>query len=318
VTKKSDYSKPKEQWILRYDAQAVAARGAKETPKYSVEEAQAILRAIAMFAVSTDKKDLPVLALLKKKGIDAAFFATFAHYQDRLNALSIAGAADPRVEVVVSPAEKQRVEEIYEVFSALRGAAGKAGESVGRAEDAKPIGRGNRVVHTAPGVLAALLQFLTNAKLVEPLLDDAAIGEEELTEIQGFVSELQTTIANKQVREQSKDNRAEDIELTLLAADAAIDLYRSRAATATRHNRDLLPRALAAFPRAPERRKPAAPPETKTPAKTDTSADPKTETKAETKGDAKVEAGAETSAKPQATGAAPSDAPTTPTAATPA
>jgi hypothetical protein len=150
------------------------------------------------------------------------------------------------------------------------------------------------VVHTAPGVLAALLHFLTNAKLVEALLDDAAVGEEELTELQGFVNELQTTIANKQVREQSKGDRAKNIELTLLAADAAINLYRSRAATATRHSRDLLPRALAAFPRAPERRKPTASPETKTPAKT--------------------EAAAETSAKLQA----PADAPAAPAAVTPA
>jgi hypothetical protein len=86
------------------------------------------------------------------------------------------------------------------------------------------------VVHTAPGVLAALLQFLTNAKLVEALLDDAAIGEEEPTELQRFVSEPQSMIATKQVREQSKHNRAEDIELTLVAVDTAIDLYRGRAA----------------------------------------------------------------------------------------
>lgn len=87
VTNKSDYSKPKGQWILHCDTQAIAARAAKETPKYSVEEAQSILRAIAMFAVSTDKKDFPVPALLKKKGIAVAYFAKLAHCHDRLNAL---------------------------------------------------------------------------------------------------------------------------------------------------------------------------------------------------------------------------------------
>ena len=117
-------------------------------------------------------------------------------------------------------------------------------------------------------------------------------------------------IATKQVREQSKDSRAEDIELTLFAVDAALDLYRSRAATATRHSRDLLPRALAAFPRAPERRKPTTPAETKGSAKTH----PKADSKFKPQADAKPEAFAETSAKPPAT---PTDAPAAQTAARP-
>jgi hypothetical protein len=214
-------------WYARFRAQGQADRADGHAASFDLPQLTTSVRGV----VAHLGRHADVAGLLARKGLDAAFFGAGEQLLADLESAHHAAPPDLRNLELLSPAQKQVVEDAGHTLQTFRDAVKEAAKSRSRREDAKVFVQGPRGT-SAEALHGAIRAFLAQVPHRAELVADAGLGPEEVAQLESYVAQLQGVLDAKTSAKSGKSELSTDLQVPALALESYFKLLAARASLA--------------------------------------------------------------------------------------